>query len=185
MKLVVYGSFNCPYSLLASRRADRLIELGIADVEWRAVVHEPDIALQGEPVVGEMAALFDRELEEIRGLLRSGETYEARPPTVQPNTILAVAGFSAMTGDDANRLRAQLFDALWVQGLNIGDAHVLHELGCPTPPPSATVEQWRNEWLGFDRPLVPMLMLPDDAMSRGLGALKRLADFALGGAPAQ
>ena len=86
MKLVVYGSFNCPYSLLASRRADRLIELGIADVEWRAVVHEPDIALQGEPVVGEMAALFDRELEEIRGLLRSGETYEARPPTVQPNT---------------------------------------------------------------------------------------------------
>jgi hypothetical protein len=90
-----------------------------------------------------------------------------------------------MTGDDANRLRAQLFDALWVQGFDIGDPHVLHELDCPTPPPSTTVEQWRNEWLGFDRPLVPMLMLPDDAMSRGLGALKRLADFALGGASVQ
>jgi hypothetical protein len=46
MRLVVYGSFNCPYSLLASRRVDRLIDLGIADVEWRAVVHDPDIPLR-------------------------------------------------------------------------------------------------------------------------------------------
>lgn len=34
MKLVVYGSFNCPYSFLASRRVDRLIDLGAAEVEW-------------------------------------------------------------------------------------------------------------------------------------------------------
>ena len=65
MKLVVYGSFNCPYSLLASRRVDRLVELGVTDVEWRAVVHDPDVPIQGEPVLGELAALFDRELEEI------------------------------------------------------------------------------------------------------------------------
>src|SRR5450759_4166612 len=102
MKLVVYGSFNCPYSLLASRRVDRLVELGVTDVEWRAVVHDPDVPIQGEPVLGELAALFDREFEEIRGLLRNGESYEATPPTVQPNTTLAVAGFSAMTGGDAD-----------------------------------------------------------------------------------
>ena len=181
MKLVVYGSFNCPYSLLASRRVDRLVELGVTDVEWRAVVHDPDVPIQGVPVVGELATLFDREFEEIRGLLRNGESYEATPPTVQPNTTLAVAGFSTMTGGDANRLRAQLFDALWVQGLDIGDANVLRELGCPAPPLSPAAEQWRSEWLGFDRSLVPMLVLPNGTVSRGLGALKRLADFGFDG----
>src|ERR1035441_9133235 len=80
MKLVVYGSFSCPYSLLASMRVDRLGELGVADVKWRAVVHDPDVPMQGEPVLGELAALFDRELEEIRGLLSGEETYEATTP---------------------------------------------------------------------------------------------------------
>ena len=185
MKLVVYGSFNCPYSLLASMRVDRLGELGVADVEWRAIVHDPDVPMQGEPVLGDLAALFDRELEEIRGLLRGEETYKATPPTVQPNTTLAVAGFSATTGDDADRLRARLFDALWVRDLDIGDAHVLRGLGCPTPPLSRAAEQWRSEWLGLDRPLVPMLVLPSGTVSRGLGALKRLANCAFDGATTQ
>jgi hypothetical protein len=169
MTLVVYGSFNCPYSLLASMRVDRLRESGVADVEWRA----------------DLAELFDRELDEIRGLLRGEEAYEATPPAVQPNTTLAVAGFSATAGDDADRLRARLFDALWVQDLDIGDAHVLRGLGCPVPPLSPAAEQWRSEWLGFDRPVVPMLVLPSGIVSRGLGALKRLADFGLDGATAQ
>jgi predicted DsbA family dithiol-disulfide isomerase len=185
MRLVVYGSFNCPYSLLASRRVDRLIELGIADVEWRAVVHDPNIPLQGEPVVGKLAALLDRELAEIRGLLYSGETYEVRLPTVQPSTALAVAGFSIIPSNAADRLRVKLFDALWVHGFDIGDAHVLGQLGVPTPSLSGTAEQWRNQWLGFDRPLVPILVLADGTVSRGLSALKRLADFARDGAPDQ
>jgi len=185
MKLVVYGSFNCPYSLLASMRVDHLGELGVADVEWRAVVHDPDIPIQGEPVLGELAALFDREIEEIRGLLRGEETYEATPPHVQPNTTLAVAGFSVMTGDGADRLRARFFDALWVRHLDIGDAHVLRGLDCPAPPLAPVAEQWCSEWLGLDRPVVPMLVLPSGTVSRGLGALKRLADFGLDGATTQ
>jgi predicted DsbA family dithiol-disulfide isomerase len=180
MTLVVYGSFNCPYSLLASMRVDRLRESGVADVEWRAVVHDPDVPKQGVRVLGDLAELFDRELDEIRGLLRGEEAYEATPPAVQPNTTLAVAGFSATAGDDADRLRARLFDALWVQDLDIGDAHVLRGLGCPVPPLSPAAEQWRSEWLGFDRPV-----LPSGIVSRGLGALKRLADFGLDGATAQ
>lgn len=80
MKLVVYGSFNCPYSLLASMRVDRLGELGVVDVEWRAVVHDPDVPMQGEPVLGELAALFDRELEEIRGLLPKKRMRRHRRP---------------------------------------------------------------------------------------------------------
>ena len=140
-------------------------------------MHDTDVPPEGLPVSGELAETFDRELEEIRGLLRVGESYPATRPTVQPNTTLAVAGYSTVTDVDAGRLRAAVFDALWVKGLDIGDPGVLGELGCPTAPPSATMQWWHDEWLGFDRPMVPMVVLPEGTVSRGLGALKRLADL--------
>lgn len=40
------------------------------------------------------------------------------------------------------------------------------------------VAAWRDEWLSFDRRVVPMLVLPDGYVSRGLGVLGRLADLA-------
>jgi hypothetical protein len=84
--------------------------------------------------------VFDRELDEIRSLLRVGEPYPARRPTVQPNTTLVVPGYSAATGVGASRLRVTLFDAFWVKDLDLGDAGVLRELGCPTAPPEATMQ---------------------------------------------
>jgi hypothetical protein len=177
MKLTVYGSFNCPYSFLASLRVERLCGLGVADVEWRAVVHDPGVPLGGLPVIGELAGMLDRELNEIRGLLPVGEPYPARRPRVQPNTTLAVAGYSAATGVGTSRLRVTLFDAFWVKGLDLGDARVLGELGCPAAPPEATMQWWRDEWLGLERPMVPMVVFPEGTACRGLGALKRLADL--------
>jgi predicted DsbA family dithiol-disulfide isomerase len=179
MTLIVYGSFNCPYSFLASRRVDCLAERGVADVRWRAVVHDPDVPPGGMPVSGELAEMFDRELGQIRTLLRSDESFPASRPTVQPNTTLAVAGYSVVAEDGANRLRGALFDAFWVKGLDIGDADVLHELGCPAVSSTATAERWRDEWLRLERPSVPMAVLPDGTVSRGLGVLKRLATLGL------
>jgi len=177
MDLVVYGSFNCPYSLLASRRVDQLVASGTADVEWRAVVHDPGVATSGELVTGALSALFDRELEEIRGLLLGAETFEITRPTIQPNTTSAVAGFSMLRGVDADRLRAGLFDALWVQDLNIGDESVLRELRCPPSSPSDTMDRWRSEWLSFDQVHVPMMVRPDGNVSYGLDTLQQLADL--------
>ena len=41
MTVIVYGDFNCPYSYLASQRADRVIREGMARIAWRAVEHDP------------------------------------------------------------------------------------------------------------------------------------------------
>ena len=41
MKVIVYGDFNSLYCYLASQRADRLVRVGKADVEWCAVEHRP------------------------------------------------------------------------------------------------------------------------------------------------
>jgi 2-hydroxychromene-2-carboxylate isomerase len=69
VSLVLYGSFNCPYSFLASLRADRLAAASGRPVQWRAVVHDPSVPADGEPVSGELAVLLDQELAEIRGQL--------------------------------------------------------------------------------------------------------------------
>ena len=121
--------------------------------------------------------MLDRELDEIRGLLQVGEPYPAIRPRLQPNTTLAVAGYSTAIGADADRLRVALFDAYWVKGLDLGDVSVLGELDCPAASPGATMHRWRDEWLGLEQPMVPMIVLPDGTVSRGLDALKWLADL--------
>lgn len=175
MKLTVYGSFNCPYSYLASLRADRLAAAGTAEVEWRAVVHDPTVPPSGLPVTGELAQMFDSELAQIRGLLMPGEAYPARRPARQPDTTPAVAACAAAQADEADQIRRAVFDAFWARGLDISDPAVLADAGCPANPPTAVMDEWREDWLSLGRPGVPMLVLPDGTVSRGLGALRRLA----------
>lgn len=177
MELVVYGSFNCPYSYLASLRADRLAQLAKARVDWRAVVHDADVPPGGKLVTGDMADMFDRELEEIRCLLTPGEEFPASRPVVQPNTTAAVAGYSAVEPDQAARLRQRLFSGMWADGVDIGDRSVLDRLGCPRVDPGGQMREWDAEWKSMDRRLVPMMVLPHGEVSRGLGALARLAEM--------
>jgi 2-hydroxychromene-2-carboxylate isomerase len=178
VSLVLYGSFNCPYSFLASLRVDRLIAADGAVVQWRAVVHEPAVPPDGQQVSGELADLLDRELEEIRGLLAPGERYPARRPAVQASTAAAVAGYSALDGPEADRLRGALFEAFWVDGLNIGRRSVLDRLGCPAAQPGETMRRWQQEWEGMDQRVVPAMVLPGGRLCRGLEALSWLAEMA-------
>lgn len=178
MKLIMYGSFNCPYSYLASLRVDRLAAAGAAETQWRAVVHDPAVPRSGLPVTGDLEQMFDRELAEIRGLLKPGEAYPAKRPARQPDTTPAVAAYAAAAAaDKAGRIRRGVYDAFWAEGLDIGDPAVLADLGCPANPPTAVMDAWREDWLNLGRPMVPMLVLPDGTVSRGLGALRRLADL--------
>ena len=39
--------FNCPYGYLASQRVDLLKQLGKAELDWRAVEHDPGLSLTG------------------------------------------------------------------------------------------------------------------------------------------
>ncbi len=47
MMVIVYGDFNCPYSYLASQRADLIACGGVAAVDWRAVEHDRGPSLTG------------------------------------------------------------------------------------------------------------------------------------------
>jgi predicted DsbA family dithiol-disulfide isomerase len=179
MRLVVFGDFNCPYSCLASARADALVTEGRAEIDWRAVEHDPAVPVPSEPVDGELVDMLDREVTEVRGLLDPAERFPIVRPPVHPNSGAAVAAFAATSPGEADAVRARLFAGLWFDGRDIGDAAVIHELvGEPGATGGERASGWREEWLGLERRLVPMLVLPDGDVSRGLGALARLAELA-------
>ncbi|MGI8750735.1 MAG: DsbA family oxidoreductase [Acidimicrobiales bacterium] len=177
---VVYGDFNCPYSALAAVRVDRIVAAGNADVEWRAVEHDPTIPAGGRPVTGDVADADDRELAEVTGLASSEDRLEMRRPAIQPNTALAVAAFAAVGGADADALRRRLFHALWVDGRDLGDPDVLGRLGAVPGADGGRGAQWQAQWAAIDRRLVPLMILDGGRVSRGLGALSRLATIAAG-----
>ena len=159
MTMMVYGDFNCPYSYLASQRADLLSRAGVA-VDWRAVEHD-----RGLPVTGSRSdsdrATWDRELAEVASLALPGEHVPDRPPVLVSNTKAAVAAYAEAVSDGvAGELRRRLFRAIWVQGLHLSSAYEVRRL--------ITGVMWPQEDI-TDRlasPDIPSLLLRDPDMAR-------------------
>lgn len=174
VRLTIYGDFNCPCSALASARAAYLEARSFAEIEWRAVEHDPDIPRAGQPVDAEARADFERELDQVRGLLVEGEADRLRVPDRRANTHLATVGFAATAEHLRPKLREQLFECYWTRdgGLTI--------TGSPIPADTSgtgqeTAARWRAAWLATSAdPIVPTMLLADGYVSRGLGALSRL-----------
>jgi predicted DsbA family dithiol-disulfide isomerase len=176
MKLVVYGDFNCPFSALASSRVARLEQAGDAHVDWRAVAHDIEIPAQGERVQGTNAQAYQAELDQVHGLLLPDERLTLGLPAVRSSTIAATDAYAGTAPRSRSRVRVELFRAYWEQGTDIGDPVVLSTHGLKRRNPALAAE-WRSEWLHLDRPLVPMMRLPDGYVSRGLGVLARLSEL--------
>jgi hypothetical protein len=174
--LTIYGDFNCPYSALASVRADLLLGSGQYEIDWRAVQHDVTIPETGEAVEGEVATLLESEVAQILELSERDVHLHLAVPPVRPNTAGASAAFAA-SGLDVDRLRRRLFSAVWVEGRNIGDPTELDHLGADGRD-DTLARRWQEEFDSLPQPVTPTLVLPDGYVSRGLGALSRLADLA-------
>jgi predicted DsbA family dithiol-disulfide isomerase len=177
VELIVYGDFNCPFSALASARVSRLERIGAVHVDWRAVEHAPDIPPAGIEFAGERASELERELEQIRSLLSVDEPDRLTLPARQPNTRLVSAAYAATPTSDRPAMRDRLFAAHWSEGADLTDDSTLARLGATTTD-MATADRWREEWEHLDNPIVPVMVLADGYVSRGLGALARLAKLA-------
>ena len=123
--ITIYGDFNCPFSFLASLRADTFIAAGI-QIDWRAVEHAKEL-----PVLGRRLdeAEVTGELEAVRQLLNTGEVFAAAAPSMLPNTAAANAGYAEAVGSGVgDDVRQLLFDAYWTRGVDIGSVEVLRSL---------------------------------------------------------
>jgi len=136
MTVIVYGDFNCPYCYLASQRADLLMRLGSAEVDWRAVEHDTGLPLTGRHADAGRQG-WHAELAEVAGLALPGEDVPGAPATVISNTKAAVAAYAEAISDGVQgELRRLLFRAIWAEGRQISSAYEVRRLvsGIMAPP---------------------------------------------------
>jgi 2-hydroxychromene-2-carboxylate isomerase len=175
VSLTIYGDFNCPFSALASARVDALLAAGSHRIGWRAVQHDTTIPASGELVVGPTAVALEAEISTIVDMTEPELGLRLDVPTLRSNTGLASAALAG-AGDGADSLRQRLFAAVWAEDRNLGDQAELHRLGADDRD-AARAREWQEEFEALPRPVTPILVLPDGYVSRGLGALARLADL--------
>lgn len=183
--VVVYGDFNCPFSALANSRASRLAAAGVISVDWRCVEHDPTIGPHESPLTESQRAEFEAELNRIRDLLTADESDRFRVPSRRLNTRDLNVIHAATSPARRQALRTALFEAFWCDDLDLTDDAVVDELvervelldvtGRRRSMAVRTVAGWQREWEDLPRRIVPMMLLPDGDVSRGLGALARLA----------
>lgn len=165
MRVIVYADFNCPYSYLASQRVDALVAAGRAEVEWRAVEHDPRLSMTGTPT-GADPGRWQRELAHVTALARPGEQPPAEIMPLISNTHAAVSGYAeAVTDGVPDQLRRALFDAIWVRHEHLSSAYDVRPLiAGVTYPPQPVRSQ-----LGLELPR-PGLGNPDPSyLTRVLG----------------
>ncbi|HUY52063.1 MAG TPA: DsbA family protein [Streptosporangiaceae bacterium] len=136
MRVIIYGDFNCPFSYLASQRADRRARAGTVLAEWRAVEHDRCLAVTGARSEADRAA-WESELAEVAALALPGEHAPQAPPPVVSNTGAAVAAYAEAVSDGiAGELRRRLFRAIWAEGRRISSADEVRRLvtGLPAYP---------------------------------------------------
>ena len=138
MHLIVYGDFNCPYSYLASQRVDELARLGGAEVEWRAVEHDPALALTGTPS-GLDPEHWQRELAELALLAEEDEQVPGAAPSLISNTGAAVAAYAeAVTDGVQDDLRRSLFAEIWLHRRHLSGSAGVRGLVCALMYPAGT-----------------------------------------------
>lgn len=199
--IVIYGDFNCPYSYLASLRADRFITAGVA-VEWRAVEHAPSLPVVGQRLDDAGQREVSEELGSVRQLLTPEEEFAAATPSMLPNTAAANAGYAEAVGggvgDDVRRL---LFDAYWRRGTDVGSVDVLRAMlaepirrghssafplresgfavstnrGPITTTAFHRLTTWHHEWVELSTSTTPTVVVDGESYV-GVEGLKWLAD---------
>ncbi|HEX9031451.1 MAG TPA: DsbA family protein [Streptosporangiaceae bacterium] len=160
MTVIVYGDFNCPYSYLASQRADLLSSAGAADVDWRAVEHDRGLPLTGSRPDTDQAR-WDRELSEVASLSLPGEHVPPAPPALISNTGAATAAYAEAVSDGvAGELRRLLFREIWDRGQHLSSAYEVRRL--------VTGLMWPQDDI-TDRlasPDIPALLIQDPDLAR-------------------
>ena len=147
---VVYADFNCPYSYALN---ERLQALGLEDrVDFRSVQHAPTASSENTEI--SILTALSREVADVR---RRAPSVHIATPLFRPATAAAAELLDRVFRQSprhASRLRRAIFQALWVEGLDISLPEVLDsllvqqdiDLGSVTTDSSEALSGWQTEW---------------------------------------
>ena len=147
---VIYADFNCPFCYALN---ERLQALGLEDrIDYRSVQHAP-VASSERSEVSILAAL-SREVADVR---RRAPSVQIATPLFRPSSAAATElldRVSRQSPQYASRLRRAIFQALWVEGLDISLPEVLEslllqqdiDLGLVKTGSSEALSAWQTEW---------------------------------------
>lgn len=144
-RVVVYGDFTCPWSLLAAGRADRLARLGTS-VDWRAV----ETGERRRWIPGAAQSRLDdarAKLAAAQSMLLPGELLPSALGGPLPFTRAAVSAYAeGYAAGRGRRVRELLFSAWWGHQMDLDDPNTLRVLLSreltDAPSPSAVVREW-------------------------------------------
>jgi hypothetical protein len=137
MVIIIYADFSCPYSYLASLRADQLLWSGAAEIDWRAITHRRGPS-DGGPRPDDGNDDRDRGLAAVAALARPGE--QGPHPLAGPvNEGATVAAYAEAVSDGVqDQLRRRLFDAIWTEARRVSIVdevrHLIADVMCPPEP---------------------------------------------------
>lgn len=204
----IYADFTDPCAYLASRRVDRLAEVGVVVPGWRAVAHRhglPQVTLRLDAAA---QANRQAELDRVRELLLPDEELPGRAPAILPHPDAPVAAYAeAYVHGHGPQVRRLLFEAYWVDGQDIGDPEVLrrllprvvqrdivtgeifHDFGYAVSPSRTALcteaahlaRDWQAEWLRLGTP-VTLTVAADDRCLVGAEGLHHLTATGAGSA---
>ena len=131
MKIVIYGDFGCPYSYLASLRADELLRSGAAQIDWRAVATDRSPSGGGRDKLG-------RDLAAI-SLFALPDECLPRPPAGPVDVRSATSAYAEAVSDGVpHQMRQRLFAAIWAEARRVSDVYrvrkLIAEVMCPPEP---------------------------------------------------
>jgi predicted DsbA family dithiol-disulfide isomerase len=184
--VVIYGDFNCPFSALANARANRLAAVGRLKVDWCTVEHDTKIGPHETPLTSEQAAALRAELDQIAEILTPDEPDRFRVPSRRLNTRDLNLIYAATPHAHRAALRTAFFDAYWVHDRDLTSDCVIDEIvdtivrssrhdDVSDDQAKRSIATWQRQWAELPRPIVPTMILDHAYVSRGLGALARLA----------
>jgi 2-hydroxychromene-2-carboxylate isomerase len=185
-RITIYGSFDDPWSYLASRRADLLRRDGV-HVDWRAV----EAADRREARAAGQQARLHRvraQLDQVVTELLPGERLPYSFTGFVPETTAAVLEYAdAYRAGVGTAIRTALFEALWWRGFDVGDAELVQKLAtrawsgprpCDRPEDAARQlrQLWRDELSVLGNDLLPVLVVDGRARLHGCHAAGWLGD---------
>lgn len=165
LKISVISDYICPFCFIGHRRLNKLRDEFDLKINWCLVEIHPDTPLEGQPVT-----LLDYSADAWNSLVTSLKRLaQEENLTLSEYTTCANSRKALLLAEQAKSLGAEffyplherLFEAYFVEGLNIGDEQVLRTIATECDIPDAVIsDAWNIPHANGPADSTPQPLLP-------------------------